>query len=193
MLLAPLGLMLVAAAYKTLQVRAAREWPSTAGQGGDFEGRDARGQGDRRATARGHRSRSATSPTSFTNIRSRAGNCATTASASARIAEISRSPKPSRNIRSAPSSPSITTRCIRDQAVLERDLPKGLWGCLGIGTAIVLAIVFGSAIGLHAITEFVTTRIAQSRERRGGRRASARSVPRSRCLRWCCTGRRRWQ
>src|SRR4029078_6437127 len=48
-----------------------------------------------------------------------------------------------------------------DQAVLERDLPKGLWGCLGIGTAIVLAIVFGSAIGLHAITEFVTTRIPQ--------------------------------
>ena len=48
-----------------------------------------------------------------------------------------------------------------DQAVLERDLPKGMWGCLGIGTAIVLAIVFGSAIGLHAITEFVTTRIPQ--------------------------------
>jgi hypothetical protein len=32
MLLAPLGLLLVAAAYKTLQVRAAREWPSTAGK-----------------------------------------------------------------------------------------------------------------------------------------------------------------
>ena len=43
------------------------------------------------------------------------------------------------------------------EAVLERDLPKGMWGCLGIGTAIVLAIVFGSAIGLHQITEFVST------------------------------------
>jgi len=32
MLLAPLGLLLVAAAYKTLQARAAREWPSTAGK-----------------------------------------------------------------------------------------------------------------------------------------------------------------
>lgn len=32
MLLAPLGLILVAAAYKTLQVRAAREWPSAAGK-----------------------------------------------------------------------------------------------------------------------------------------------------------------
>ncbi|MDP1867230.1 MAG: DUF3592 domain-containing protein [Bradyrhizobium sp.] len=32
MLLAPLGLILVAATYKTLQVRAAREWPSTPGK-----------------------------------------------------------------------------------------------------------------------------------------------------------------
>ena len=32
MLLAPLGLILVAAIYKTLQVRAAREWPSTPGK-----------------------------------------------------------------------------------------------------------------------------------------------------------------
>ena len=32
MLLAPLGLVLVAAVYKTLQVRAAREWPSTPGK-----------------------------------------------------------------------------------------------------------------------------------------------------------------
>ena len=32
MLLAPLGLLLGAAVYKTLQVRAAREWPSTAGK-----------------------------------------------------------------------------------------------------------------------------------------------------------------
>ncbi len=32
MLLAPLGLILFAAAYKTLQVRAAREWPSTPGK-----------------------------------------------------------------------------------------------------------------------------------------------------------------
>ena len=36
------------------------------------------------------------------------------------------------------------------EAVLERDLPKGLWGCLGIGTAIAVAVVFGSAIGLNA-------------------------------------------
>ena len=32
MLLAPLGLILVAAVWKSLQVRAAREWPSTPGK-----------------------------------------------------------------------------------------------------------------------------------------------------------------
>ena len=32
MLLAPLGLLLDAAVYKTMQARAAREWPSTAGK-----------------------------------------------------------------------------------------------------------------------------------------------------------------
>ena len=36
------------------------------------------------------------------------------------------------------------------EAVLERDLPQGLWGCLGIATAIALVVVFGSAIGLNA-------------------------------------------
>ena len=49
-----------------------------------------------------------------------------------------------------------------DRAVLERDLPKGLWGCLGIGAAIVLAILFGSAVGLHRITDYVATQIPAS-------------------------------
>ena len=44
--------------------------------------------------------------------------------------------------------------------MLERDLPKGMWGCLGIGTAIVLAIVFGSAFGLHQLTEFASKHLA---------------------------------
>ena len=46
------------------------------------------------------------------------------------------------------------------EAVLERDLPKGMWGCLGIGTAIALAIVFGSAIGLHQLSEFASNHLA---------------------------------
>jgi Protein of unknown function (DUF3592) len=44
--------------------------------------------------------------------------------------------------------------------VLERDLPKGLWGCLGIGTAVVLAIVFGSVFGLNRLSEFLSARLA---------------------------------
>ena len=47
-----------------------------------------------------------------------------------------------------------------DEAVLERDLPKGLWGCLGIGTAIVVAVVFGAAIGLQRIRNFSALRLA---------------------------------
>ena len=80
-----------------------------------------------------------------------------------------------------------------DQAVLERDLPKGMWGCLGIGTAIVLAIVFGSAIGLHQITEFVIDADSASRKCRRWPSPSARSAPSWRCSRWRCTGRRRWR
>lgn len=41
-----------------------------------------------------------------------------------------------------------------NEAVLERDLPTGLWGCLGIGTAVVLAIVFGSVFGLNRLSNF---------------------------------------
>jgi len=46
------------------------------------------------------------------------------------------------------------------EAVLERDLPKGLWGCLGIGTVIVLGIVFGSAFGLNKLSQFVSAHLA---------------------------------
>src|SRR6185369_493067 len=48
-----------------------------------------------------------------------------------------------------------------DQAVLERDLPKGLWGCLGIGTVIVLAIVFGSAFGLNQSYQYLAHHVAR--------------------------------
>jgi hypothetical protein len=42
MLLAPLGLILAVAVYKTLQVRAAREWPSAGGRWWSPEPRCAR-------------------------------------------------------------------------------------------------------------------------------------------------------
>ena len=45
------------------------------------------------------------------------------------------------------------------EAVLERDLPQGLWGCLGIATAIAVVGVFGASIGLTRISEFVSARL----------------------------------
>ena len=45
MLLAPLALMLFAADYKTLQVRAARDWPSTPGKVVISNSRSARASG----------------------------------------------------------------------------------------------------------------------------------------------------
>jgi hypothetical protein len=48
-------------------------------------------------------------------------------------------------------------------AVLERDTPKGWWGCLGLGIAIALLIVFGSVFGFNQLTEWVSTRLANPR------------------------------
>ena len=49
------------------------------------------------------------------------------------------------------------------EAVLERDTPKGWWGCFGIGMAIALLIIFGSLFGLNQLTEFIAARIGNPR------------------------------
>jgi hypothetical protein len=160
MLLAPLGLLLIVAAYKTLQVRAAREWPSTSGKvvvskaelrktkvidsdredGHRFEERNFADIVYEYAVA-GRKLRN-----NRVSIGEDLGNF--------QVAET---------IAKYPVGAVVTVYynpLHPDQAVLERDLPKGMWGCLGIGTAIVLAIVFGSAIGLHRIVEFFNARVA---------------------------------
>lgn len=160
-LLAPLGLILGVAVYKTLQVRAAREWPSAAGKVvvSKAEVRQVKViDSDRQA---GHRFEER----NFADIvyeYSVAGRKLRNNRVS--IGEDLGNFEVAETIAKYPVGAVVTVYynpLHPDQAVLERDLPKGLWGCLGIGTAIVLAIVFGSAIGLHAITEFVTTRIPQ--------------------------------
>ena len=161
MLLAPLGLLLAAAVYKSLQVRAAREWPSAAGKVvvSKTEVRKVKVLDSDRAG--GHRFEER----NFADIvyeYSVAGRKLRNNRVS--IGEDLGNFQVAETIAKYPVGAAVTVfynRLHPDQAVLERDLPKGLWGCLGIGTAIVLAIVFGSAIGLHAITEFVTTRISQ--------------------------------
>ena len=161
MLLAPLGLLLVAAAYKSLQVRAAREWPSASGKVvvSKAEVRKVKViDGDR---AEGHRFEER----NFADIvyeYSVAGRKLRNNRVS--IGEDLGNFQVAETIAKYPVGAVVTVYynpLHPDQAVLERDLPKGMWGCLGIGTAIVLAIVFGSAIGLHQITEFVSTRIPQ--------------------------------
>ncbi len=161
MLLAPLGLLLVAAAYKSLQVRAAREWPSAAGKVvvSKTEVRKVKVIDSDRAE--GHRFEER----NFADIvyeYSVAGRKLRNNRVS--IGEDRGNFQVAETIAKYPVGAVVTVYynpLHPDQAVLERDLPKGMWGCLGIGTAIVLAIVFGSAIGLHQITEFVSTRIPQ--------------------------------
>jgi hypothetical protein len=161
MLLAPLGLLLVAAAYKSLQVRAAREWPSTAGKVVVSKTEVRKVEVIDSDRAEGHRFEER----NFADIvyeYSVAGRKLRNNRVS--IGEDRGNFEVAETIAKYPVGTVVTVYynpLHPDQAVLERDLPKGMWGCLGIGTAIVLAIVFGSAIGLHQITEFVTTRIPQ--------------------------------
>jgi hypothetical protein len=159
MLLAPLGLLLGAAVYKTLQVRAAREWPSTAGKVvvSEAEVREVKVIDSEREDGFRMEQRN------FANVvyeYSVAGKKLRNNRVS--IGEDRGNFQLAETVAKYPVGSIVTVYYNPrhpNEAVLERDLPKGLWGCLGIGTAIVLAIVFGSAIGLHAITELVSTRI----------------------------------
>ena len=162
MLLAPLGLLLGAAVYKSLQVRAAREWPSAAGKvvASHAEVRETRViDSDREG---GYR----TEQRNYANIiyeYSVAGK--TLRNNRVSIGEDLGNFQVAETIAKYPVGAVVTVYynpLHPKEAVLERDLPKGLWGCLGIGTAITLVIVFGSAIGLNKLSEFISTGLRQS-------------------------------
>jgi hypothetical protein len=160
MLLAPLGLILVAAVYKTLQVRAAREWPSTSGKVvistselRDVKVIDSEREGGRKLEQR-----------NFANIvyeYSVSGQKLSNNRVS--IGEDRGNFGVAETLAKYPVG-AIVTVCYNPahprDAVLERDLPQGLWGCLGIGTAITVAVVFGAAIGLKRISEFFSAHLA---------------------------------
>jgi hypothetical protein len=160
-LLGPLGLLLGIAGYKTLQVRAARAWPSVSGKvvvsGAelrDVKVMDSERKGGFRTEQRNFANIVYEYPVAGKKLRNNRVS----------IGEDLGNFQVAETIAKYPVGAAVTVYynpLHPNQAVLERDLPKGLWGCLGIGTVIVLAIVFGSAIGLHAITEFVTTQIPQ--------------------------------
>jgi Protein of unknown function (DUF3592) len=160
MLLAPLGLILVAAVYKTLQVRAAREWPSAPGKVviSNSELRDVKVLDSEREGGRKLEQRN------FANI----------------VYEYSVSGQKLRNNRVSIGEDRGNFQVAETiakypvgaivmvyynprhprEAVLERDLPQGLWGCLGIASAIAIAVVFGAAIGLKNISEFFSAHLA---------------------------------
>ena len=159
MLLAPLALILFGAVYKSLQVRVASRWPSVPGKVviSNSEVRDVRVLDASREdgfriekrnfanivyeySVRGERLSN-----NRVSIDEDRGNFG--------IAEI---------IARYPVGKDVTvyynSRHPRE-AVLERDTPKGWWGCLGIGMVIALAIIFGSVFGLNQLTEFASTRL----------------------------------
>jgi len=155
MLLAPFGLILVAAGYKYLQVRAASHWPSTPGKVvvSNSELRQVRVLDDSRAD--GHRDE----PRNFANIvyeYTVSGQKLRNNRVS--IGEDRGNFEVAETIARYPVGTAVTvyynSRHPRE-AVLERDLPKGMGGCLAIAAAIVLTIVFGGAIGIKRINDFI--------------------------------------
>jgi hypothetical protein len=161
MLFAPLALLLFAGAYKSLQVRAAGEWPSTTGKVviSDSEVRDVRVLDDKRED--GVR----LEPRNFANIvyeYSVSGENLSNNRVS--IAENRSNFDVAETIARYPVGAPVTvyynSRHPRD-AVLERDLPQGkLWRYLGIATVITLVVVLGSLFGLNQLTEFIAARLA---------------------------------
>src|SRR5258708_29329010 len=157
MLLAPLGLVLFAAAYKSLQVRAIREWPSTPGKVmiSNSEVRDIRVLDDSRED--GHRFEQR----NFANIVYEYSVRGTKLRNNRVSLGVDRGNlEVAETIAKYPAGTDVTVfynPLHPNEAVLERDLPKGLWGCLGIGTAVVLGIVFGGVFGLNRLTGFVAT------------------------------------
>jgi hypothetical protein len=160
MLLAPLGLILVAAAYKTLQVRAAREWPSTPGKVviSNSEVREVKVLDSERESGHKFEARN------FANIVYEYSVSGQTLSNNrVSIGENRGNFQVEEAIAKYPAGAIVIVYynpLHPQEAVLERDLPQGLWGCLGIGTAIAVAVVFGSAIGLERMSEFLRAHLA---------------------------------
>jgi hypothetical protein len=158
-LLAPLALILFAAIYKSLQVRAASDWPSTPGKVvvSNSQVREIR------VIDRNREDGFRLEPRNFANIvyeYSVSGQALSNNRVS--IDDDRGDFGIAETIARYPVGAAVTvyynSRHPRD-AVLERDTPKGWWGCLGIGMAIALAIIFGSVFGLNQLTEFVAARL----------------------------------
>lgn len=161
MLLAPLGLLLVAAIVKTWQVREARNWPQAPGKvvTSVAEVREVRVSDQDREEGYRLESRNFANVTYEYAVGSRKLRCNRIS-----IGEDLGNSEVAKQLAKYPAGSIVTVYYHPrhpDQAVLERDLPKGLWGCLGIGTAIALGIVFGSTFGLNQSYAYLAHRIAR--------------------------------
>ena len=161
MLLAPLALILIAAVVKTWQAREARSWPQAPGKvvTSVAEVREVRVSDDEREDGYRTENRNFANVTyeysvggrKLRNNRISIGEDLGDFQVAEKLAKY-----PAGSIVTVYYNPRHP-----DQAVLERDLPKGLWGCLGIGTVIVLAIVFGSAFGLNQSYQYLAHHVAR--------------------------------
>lgn len=162
MLLAPVGLIVVAAIYKTMQVRAARDWPDVAGKvvSSRAEVRQVKVMDGDRADGHRFEERNFASVTYEYTI---AGQ--TYRNSRVSIGEDRGNFEVAETLARYPVGKAVTVYYNpnrRGEAVLERDLPKGLWGCVGAMAAIAVVGVFGSAIGFHGLTEFASGRVANA-------------------------------
>ena len=161
MLLAPLGLILIAAIVKTWQAREARSWPQTSGKvvSSVAEVRDVRVSDDDREDGYRLEQHNFANVIYEYSVDGRKLNCNRIS-----IGEDPGDFQVAERLAKYPAG-SIVTVYYKpghpEQAVLERDLPKGLWGCLGIGSAIVLAIVFGSAFGFKRLYDLLSHHMAR--------------------------------
>ncbi|SHK16536.1 Protein of unknown function [Bradyrhizobium lablabi] len=160
MLLAPLGLILFAATYKTLEVRAARNWPQATGKvvTSTSEVREVRVIDNSRDDGYRFERRNFANIVYEYSVRGRSLR-----SNRVSVSEDRGNFEVAETIARYPVGtvvPVYYNPLYPHEAVLDRDLPKVLWACLGIATGIVLAVVFGSAIGLHQLSEFIATRLA---------------------------------
>jgi hypothetical protein len=161
MLLGPLGLLLVAAIVKTWQVREARNWPQAPGKVviSVAEVREIRVSDSDREEGFRLEKRNFANVTYEYALGSHKLRCNRIS-----IGEDLGNFEVAEKLAKYPTGSIVTVYYNPrhpDQAVLERDLPKGLWGCLGIGTVIAFGIVFGSAFGLNQTYAYLAHHVAR--------------------------------
>jgi hypothetical protein len=161
MLLAPIALILFAAIYKSLQVRAASHWPSTPGKVvvSNSQVRDIRVIDRTREEGFRFEQRN------FANIvYEYAVNGEKLSNNRVSIDDDRGNFGIAETIARYPAGSDVTVyydpRHPQD-AVLERDTPKGWWGCLGLGMTVALLAVFGSVFGFNQLTQFVAARLGE--------------------------------